>query len=176
MRTVHAALCICLLAPLPLFAPARADVGSDEQPRVDRTTPRDLQRDFQAGLNPTMRGEITFSGTVLDQDQHAIAGIDVKLFIGGLLVEAHVTDSVGQYQFMRTIDFSRDETVMLWLVDRSRRYAPKAFVLDESEAASKASILSPCFIRLQVESTIESTVYMFDSETKAQALADRHCI
>jgi hypothetical protein len=93
-----------------------------------------------------------------------------------LLVEAHVTDSVGQYQFKRTIDFSRDETVMLWLVDPTRRFAPKAFVLDESEAAHEARILSPCFIRLQVESTIESTVYLFDSETKTKALADRHCI
>lgn len=162
-----------LLAGLLLTVPAQADEPSPDRPDLERPEPVEQ---FPAGLNPSMRGEFSFSGTVLGQDRQAIPDVQVKLFIGGVLAESHVTDSVGQYKFARTIDFSRDETVLLWFTDPSRRLASKAFVLDESEAARTHRLLSPCFTRLAVEPTVESTIYLFDPETRAQQIAEQKCI
>jgi hypothetical protein len=167
--------------PLLLFAgtlglgQARADLPT-EDPR-DRT--RDLPTEIDqlgTGLNPTLRGEITFKGTVLGADREAIPGVRVLLVIGGLVAEEHTTDGVGQYSFARTIDFSRDETVLLWFEDPSRLLSPKAFVLDESEAAQQQRLLSPCLTRLRVEPTIESTIYLFDVGTKIKTLVEKQCL
>jgi hypothetical protein len=161
-----------LIGALPAKADERTDDGIDRT----RELPTDISQLRAAGLNPTMRGEIAFKGTVMGQDREPIPGIRVLLFIGGRAVEEHNTDGVGQYDFARTIDFSRDETVLLWFEDPTRLRAPKAFVLAESQAALEHGLLSPCLTRLQVEATIESTIYLFDEKTKAAALVDRKCL
>ncbi len=171
MKCLYALLVACLLFASPLLA----DIGSGEKPRGDLDPLSEIDQ-YTPGLNPTLRGEITFAGTVLGPAREAISGIGVKLFIGGLLAESHTTDSVGQYNFARTIDFSRDETVLLWFADPSRVLAPKAFILSESEAAQTSGLLSPCFPRLQVETTVESTIYLFDPETKAKQIGAKGCL
>ena len=175
MKCLFALLVLGLLLVSPTLFPVSADVGGDQQPGTDLETLTEIDK-YTPGLSPAMSGEITFTGTVLGQDRQAIPDIDVKLFIGGLLAESHNTDSVGQYNFVRTIDFSRDETVLIWFVDPGRQLAPKAFVLSESKSADEHGLLSPCFPRLQVEDTVESTIYLFDPETKAEQIGERNCI
>lgn len=167
---------LLLLAGALLATVARADRPSPEERTGDIDLPGDIEQLRSRGLNPTQKGQFTFTGTVLSRDGSAVPGVEVKLFIGGLLVENHSTDSVGQYRFRRTIDFSRDETVILWLVDPSHALAPKAFVLKESESAQDNRLLTPCFPRLAVEQKIESTVYLFDISTKARQFVEKNCI
>ena len=151
---------------------AHADQRSARPPFRDEV---DIQ-EFPGGLLPVDRGEFAFMGTVYDWAREPMPGIQVKLFVGGFLENTFVTDSVGQFDFKHTIDFSPDESVMLWFVDPTHTVASKAFVLKESNRSREAGILSACLTRLRVEKKMESTVYLFDRATKAKLIAQQQCL
>ncbi len=173
MRAFGVVICIAYLT-LAIALPAAADFGGTS--RLPTPDAEDQFTRFGDGLNPVDRGEIGFRGTVYDARREPLAGVLVKIFVGGLEVESKRTDSAGQYDFKRTIDFSKDKTVTLWFVDATRSLAPKAFLLKESRASADGALWSTCVPRLALERTIESTVYLMNGPNKSALLAKRGCL
>lgn len=171
---VHALVCALVLAAL-LPAPAAAGPPSSGDPG----TPDDVlekQRDVAPRLNPIMKGETRVAGTVLDRREHPLSGIEVKLFVDGVLRREVVTDAVGQYDFKQLINYTGKETVAIWFVDPMRKIVPKALILAESPASKQARLLSPCFARVQFEEVVESRVHLFDRETRSQQIFASECL
>jgi len=169
----RAPICTLVLAAL-IAAPA---AGSP--PSTDADAPDDVltkQRDVPAGLNPVMKGETRIAGTVLDRREHPLSGVEVKLFVDGILRREVTTDAVGQYDFKQLVNYTGNETVAIWFVDPTRKLVPKALVLAENPASRQAKLLSPCFTRVQFEEVVESRVHLFDKETRSQVIFASECL
>ena len=166
-------ICALVLTAL-LHSPAAAG-----PPSADPGTPDDVlekQRDVPPGLNPVMKGETRIAGTVLDRREHPLSGVEVKLFVDGVLRREVVTDAVGQYDFKHQVNYTGKETVAIWFVDPLRKIVPKALILAESPASRQARLLSPCFARVQFEEVVESRVHLFDKETRSQQIFASECL
>lgn len=166
---------ICALVLIAIFhLPAAAGPATS-----DSDTPDDVlekQRDVPPGLNPISKGETRIAGTVLDRREHPLSGVEVKLFVDGVLRREVVTDAVGQYNFKQLINYTGKETVAIWFVDPKRKLVPKALILAESPASKQAKLLSPCFTRVQFEEVVESRVHLFDKETRSQQIFASECL
>lgn len=166
---------ICALVLIAIFhLPAAAGT-----PTADTDTPDDVlekQRDVPPGLNPVSKGETRVTGTVLDRREHPLSGVEVKLFVDGVLRREVTTDAVGQYDFKHLINYTGKETVAIWFVDPKRTLVPKALILAESPASKQAKLLSPCFPRVQFEEVVESRVHLFDRETRSQQIFASECL
>jgi hypothetical protein len=123
-----------------------------------------------------MKGETRIAGTVLDRGEHPLSGVEVKLFVEGVLRREVITDAVGQYDFKQLINYTGRETVAIWFVDPKRKLVPKALILAESPASKQGKLLSPCFTRVQFEAVVESRVHLFDKETRTQQLFASECL
>jgi hypothetical protein len=168
------ALILALVATALLHLPAAAGPATS-----DTDTPDDVlkkQRDVPPGLNPVMKGETRVAGTVLDRADHPLSGIEVKLFVDGVVRREVVTDAVGQYNFKQLINYTGKETVAIWFVDPRRKLVPKALILAESPTSVQAKLLSPCFTRIQFEEVVESRVHLFDKETRTQQIFASECL
>jgi len=177
-RLVPGAGALTLICALVLITTLHLPAAAGP-PSTAPDTPDDVltkQRDVPAGLNPVMKGETRIAGTVLDRREHPLSGIEVKLFVDGILRREVVTDAVGQYDFKHLINYTGKETVAIWLVDPKRRLVPKALILAESPASKQAKLLSPCFTRVQFEEVVESRVHLFDKETRSQQIFGSECI
>ncbi len=167
--------------PLALFIAAVLMSASSlaGPPTTDTPPPDDTikpMRDVPPGLLPVMKGETRLVGTVLDRSEKPLPGMQVKIFIDGMMCREVATDAVGQYDFKHAIHYSGKETVVVWFVDPTGKLVPKALILAESPASREAKLLSPCFIRVMFEEVIESRVHLFDKETRAQQLFASGCI
>ncbi len=170
------ALLILTLAIGVLLAPADTLPGpatTDTRPPDDTLKP---QRDVPHGLLPVMKGETQVLGTVLDRTEKPLAGIQVKLFVDGMMCREVLTDAVGQYDFKQHINFTGKETVAIWFVDPSHKLVPKALILAENTTSKEAKLLSPCFTRIMFEQTVESRVHLFDKDTRTQQVFASGCI
>lgn len=166
-----------ILAVAATTFPERAAAAGP--PTTDSDTPDDVlekQRDVPPGLTPVMKGETRIAGTVLDRGEHPLSGVEVKLFVDGVLRREVITDAVGQYDFKQLINYTGKETVAIWFVDPKRKLVPKALILAESPASKQAKLLSPCFTRVQFEEVVESRVHLFDKETRTQQLFASECL
>jgi hypothetical protein len=162
-----------LLLLLPAVALAAPISGGDTRPPDDAIT---LQDPMNAGLNPVMKGETRITGTVMDRDRRPLSGIQVKLFVDGVVQRSVTTDAVGQYDFKQLISYSGKETIAMWFCDPTSQLTPKALILAESETCRDANLLSPCYSRIQFEPVVESKVYMFDKKTRMQQVFAAGCL
>jgi hypothetical protein len=135
-------------------------------------TPRQEPPQF---LRP-IEGETSIGGLVSDQNQNAMSGVGVKLFVDGLNVASTTTDLAGSYDLRYPIDIGKDKTVMLWYVAPGNEWVPKAVVLHESRAAIAANLISPCIPRVQVKPFLEFNVQMVDVPTRNKQIAHSGCI
>lgn len=153
-------------------ARAIPSTGGDGRPPEDVLKRRGEERRLLA----IEKGETRFKGAAMDRDQKPLAGIQVRLFVNGIVVHTVTTDAVGQYDFKHAIEYSGKETIVLWLADPTGQLTPKALILAESESCRGPKLLSKCYSRIVLEPEVESKVYLFDKDTRARQLNDQGCI
>jgi hypothetical protein len=145
-----------------------ANIPSDTIKRRDDT--------INPALLPVSKGEIRFSGTVLDKDSRPLTGVQVKVYLNGIAIHTAATDAVGQYDFRCPINTTGKETVALWFVDPTRKLTPKALILAESPTCRDRNLISPCYPRVAFEPVVESRVHLFDKEFRAGQLFAAGCM
>ena len=117
-----------------------------------------------------------FSGTVLDVNDHPVAGVEVKLFVDGTTVGSAVTEGTGFYDLRAPYDPTADATVLLWFVSPDHALMPKMLVLQESRACKEQSIISTCVPRATVTPGHQFRVYLFDPQTRNKELSELDCL
>ena len=117
-----------------------------------------------------------FSGSVLDVNDRALPGVEVKLFIDGALVAATSTDSDGTYDLGAPYNAYDETTVLLWYVGKDRSLLPKALVVRESKASHGNALISKCVPRATLTPGRRFRVYLFDALTRNKDVAESGCL
>jgi len=148
--------------------------GSNDRVPEDTITPQDEA--VSPGLQPVMKGEIRFTGMVLDKQAKPLPGAQVRLYVNGVATHTATTDHVGQYNFRVHMNTTGKETIAIWFQDPSGKLTPKALVLAENAACREAKLLSRCYPRVAFQPVVESRVHLFDKDTRAQQLVATDCL
>jgi hypothetical protein len=144
--------------------------------RVPDDTFKPQHEDGGTGLLSVMKGEIHFKGTVLDKQTHPLPGMQVRIYVNGMVAHTAVTDHVGQYDFRVLMNTTGKETIAMWFLDPSGKLSPKALVLAENAACREKKLLSRCYQRIAFEPLVESRVHLFDKDTRAQQIFASECM
>jgi len=168
---LHRALLLGSLLLLP-----RAVLASGGESRVPEDTINPQKDGVSPGLLAVMKGEIRFTGTVLDQQTTPLPGMLVRVYVNGVTVHTATTDHVGQYDFRVMVNTTGKETIAVWFQDPSGKLTPKALVLAENSACKQAKLLSKCYPRVAFEPVVQSRVHLFDRDTRAQQLVANDCL
>mgnify|MGYP001087922242 CR=1 FL=1 len=99
-----------LLALLMLSLPAFAAGPTDTTPPSTTGAKTNVRSGF-AG-----KSETTITGMVVGEDGRPMLDVNVKLYMGGLLVTEQLTSSDGSFEFTELIDYGIDVTIDLWFV------------------------------------------------------------
>lgn len=124
----------------------------------------------------TSRRLTPFSGTVLDVNDHPVPGVEVKLFVDGMVVGSALTEGNGYYDIRAPYDESADVTVLLWFVAPDHGLMPKMLVLHESRASKDQSLISACVPRATVTPGHQFRVYLFDPQSRNKELSELNCL
>jgi|GEM_PF-2220230 len=145
-------------------------------PTEEQRPPEEKKRPEPPQFVRVIRGEISISGRVEDQNRDPLKDVAVKLFIDGVVVSSTKTDGVGAYSMKHAIDVGKDKTVMLWYVAPGTQWVSKAVVLHESKASIASGLISPCIPRVQVKPFLEFNVQMVDVATRNRQIAQSGCL
>jgi hypothetical protein len=170
----RAALLGSLLLIIPGSAAFSAGGSTIDRVPEDTITPQDEA--VSPGLQPVMKGEIRFTGMVLDKHAKPLPGVQVRLYVNGVATHTATTDHVGQYNFRVHMNTTGKETIAVWFQDPSGKLTPKALVLAENAACREAKLLSKCYPRIAFQPVVESRVHLFDKDTRAQQLVATDCL
>lgn len=118
----------------------------------------------------------SFSGMVLDLNDHPISGVQVELLIDGQLAEGTRTDGSGYYDLRAPYDAAADVTVLLWFVAPEHSLMPKGLVLKESKVSQENALISRCVPRATLLPGHQFRVYLFDSASRNKELAELDCL
>jgi len=164
-----------LLVPCGSFAaPPNSTPGNEPMSGSPATTPDVRVEEYQSlGVS---RRLTAFSGTVLDVNDHPVAGVDVKLFVDGAVVGSALTEGSGYYDLKAPYDPTADTTVLLWFVAPDHGLMPKMLVLQESRACKEQSIISSCIPRATVTPGHQFRVYLFDPQSRNKELSEMNCL
>ncbi len=118
----------------------------------------------------------SFAGTVLDVNDHSLAGVQVKLFVNGDLAASTITEPNGTYDLTAPYNTYDDTTVLLWYIAQDRMLLPKALVVRESKASQENGLISKCVPRAPLTPGRRFRVYLFDSALRNKDIAESNCL
>jgi len=160
-----------LVALLMMSLPAVAAGPADAIPRT------------QAGGTPTIvrsgfagKSETTITGLVVDEKGRPLLDVNVKLYMGGLLVTEQLTSSDGGFEFTELIDYGNDITIDLWFVPPTDELVMENVLLKESAAAVQHGIYSDCVPRTRLDPITDVVIKLYDLESRVAMLKRKGCI
>lgn len=166
-RILSLALAIALLAA---SLPAVAAGPNDPPP----TAPSQTARTVRSGFGGT--SETTITGMVVDSKGQPLLDINVKLYMGGLLVNEQLTSSDGSFEFTELIDYGNDVTIDLWFVPPTDDLVMENVILKESTGAQQYALYSDCVQRVRLDPITDMVVRIYDLETRIEALKRKGCV
>jgi hypothetical protein len=165
---------LCILAFLVLIASVSYGVEPSSKP-TETTRERELQRSETEG-GPLPFPEQMIVGEVTGPGDKPLAGVTVKLFADGTLVEVTHTTGNGAYEMPLPLRVEEDETVVLWFVATADDVLPRGVVLKKSSTAKGARLFSECALEAPMRPQMRVDVkLMTESETIASVKA-RGCL
>lgn len=172
-RNLRFSVLLSVISLLPAAALASQPSGSSDTQESTSGTPTGVQEFQGLGIN---RHVTSFSGIVLDVNDIAVPGVQVKLFIDGETAGTALTDGNGFYEIKAAYNSGADATVILWFSTPDRSFVPKEIVLQESKASQQNGIISACVPRAQVTHGRQFRVYLFDLATRIKELSELGCL
>jgi len=174
LRALASIAPMILLAGLASAAPP---AGTGTAPTTnDRAVPSTQEKIEEIQSIGVDRQLAAFAGTVLDINDRPLAGVQVKLFIDGLLAGSALTDASGAYDLRTVYDQSQDVTVLLWFMAHERGLMAKELVIRESKACLANALISKCVPRAAFTPGRQFRVYMFDPTSRNKELAEADCL
>lgn len=169
---------LCLVGGLPgVRAVSAAPPTGSPSPPTDRPAGNGRQSKIEEIQSIGVDRQLTtFSGVVLDVNDHPLGNVQVKLFVDGQLTGTSLTESNGYYDLRVPFDPSADVTALLWYLAPDHSLMPKALVIQESKASVAAGLISKCVPRASLTPGRQFRVYLFDPATRNKELAESDCL
>ena len=164
---------LCLLAVVALagiFLPALAAGPSDP------TTGSTGTGRMPIGIGFAGTEETTISGLVVDESGTPLTDINVKLYIGGLLVAEALTGTGGDFEIVELINYGDDVTVDLWFVPSTPGLVMENVLLRESSSAIQHGLYSKCVSRVKLDPIVDVIVRIVDIEARNEQLEKKGCV
>jgi hypothetical protein len=102
--------------------------------------------------------------------------VNVKLYMGGLLVTEQLTSSDGAFEFTELIDYGNDVTIDLWFVPPTDELVMENVLLKESSSALQHGLYSKCVQRIRLDPITDVIVKLYSLESRVELLKRRGCI
>ena len=160
-----------LLMLMFAFCVAQADAPGDNTPTPPTTTSKSLLRTGFAGASET-----TITGLVVDVAGKPLLDVNVKLYMGGLLVAEQLTSSDGSFEFKELIDHGSDVTIDLWFVPPTEDQVMENVILKESSSARANALYSKCVARARLDPITDIVVKLYDLDSRIEMLKRKGCI
>jgi hypothetical protein len=152
------------------------DAAPPDAPPDQPASPEEQEEARERGYMKIVTSETIIEGKVTDATGQPLEGINVLLFVGGLVKTTAVTDVMGDYQISYEIDYAKDESIVLWYAPGMPPWLPKAVVLRESSKAASNSLFSPCIPKIELKMAMKFDVSMVDAKTRTMQLAESNCL
>jgi hypothetical protein len=165
--------CLIFVAALLLCSAALA-VDPDTGPE-ETTPPPDRQLTTDDGA-PRPFPEQMIVGKVTGSDEEAVAGVTVKLFADGKIVEISHTTSAGDYEIPLPLRIDQDETVVLWFMDTTGMYPPQKVLIKKSSRADDASLFSRCTREVRMRPQMRVDFELVTESEMAAAYKSTGCL
>jgi hypothetical protein len=164
---------ILILTMMILLAASFAAVAAGPADTVPQTT---------TGTAATVRSgfagksETTITGLVVDESGSPLLDVNVKLYVGGLLVTEQLTSSDGSFEFTELIDYGNDATIDLWFVPPTDDLIIEDVILKESSSARQNSLYSKCVQRTRLDPLTDVVVKLYTLEGRLAMLKRKGCL
>ncbi|MEA3408861.1 MAG: hypothetical protein U9Q95_00775 [Candidatus Eisenbacteria bacterium] len=122
------------------------------------------------------KSETTITGLVVDERGQPLLDVNVKLYMGGLLVTEQLTSSDGGFEFTELIDYGNDITIDLWFVPPTDELVMENVILKESSAALQHGIYSKCVPRTRLDPITDVIIKLYDLESRVAMLRRKGCV
>jgi hypothetical protein len=94
------------------------------------------------------KAAVSLTGQISDEDGAPLSGVEVQVFVGGLLAARGRSGEDGGYEVGFSFEQSNDPTVVVWWVPKSEDQVVEMAVVRESARARALGLWSPCLPRL----------------------------
>jgi hypothetical protein len=133
-------------------------------------------QDTAAGGVAYARTEGVLTGKVTSAAGAPLAGVKVKLFEEGFLLNETTTGADGSYEL--NVDYlpDIDWTVMVWYVAPNPSLLPEILILRESLKSKELGLWSPCLPRLELRRTMSFDVTLMAEEKKLEQMTTMDCM
>lgn len=162
-------LTLAVILGLAVVAPA---AGPTDRPPTTSGGPTRLIT--QSGFVGT--SETTISGIVVGKDGKPLLDVDVKLYVGGLLMSEQLTSTDGSFEFTELLDYARDVTVDVWVLPNDPDLVMENVILKESSSAVQHRLYSPCVKRVPLDTITDFVVRLVDKKTRLDQLKRSGCL
>jgi hypothetical protein len=164
-------LLVVVAAAVAMAVAAHAAGPTDPPPTTAGAPTRLMTQSGFAGSSET-----TISGIVVGKDGKPLLDVDVKLYVGGLLMNEQLTSSDGSFEFTELIDYARDVTIDVWFLPNDPDLIMENVILKESSAAIQHRLYSPCVKRVRLDSMTDFVVRLVDQKTRLDQLKRSGCL
>lgn len=162
---------VFVAATLLVMSLPAAAVGPADTAPTQTTGAQTIVRSGFAG-----KSETTITGLVVAEDGRPMLDVNVKLYMGGLLVTEQLTSSDGAFEFTELIDYGNDVTIDLWFVPPTDELVMENVLLKESSSALQHGLYSKCVQRIRLDPITDVIVKLYSLESRVELLKRRGCI
>ncbi len=122
------------------------------------------------------KSETTITGLVVDESGQPMLDVNVKLYMGGLLVTEQLTSSDGAFEFTELIDYGNDVTIDMWFVPPTDELVMENVLLKESSSAIQNGLYSQCVQRIRLDPITDVIVKLYGLESRVEMIRRKGCI
>jgi hypothetical protein len=115
-------------------------------------------------------------GDVKSSDGKPVAGVAIKLFADGRLIEIAHTTSAGSYEMKLPLSVEKDESVVMWFVESSSTFLPQCIVLKKSSMARSVNLFSECLVDVRMRPQMRVDATMLTEGELLASLKTRDCL
>ena len=160
-----------VVAAILMMSITAAAAGPGDTPPTQTTGAQTTVRSGFAG-----KSETTITGMVVAENGSPMLDVNVKLYMGGLLVTEQLTSSDGSFEFTELIDYGNDVTMDLWFVPPTDELVMENVLLKESSAARQHGLYSPCVQRVRLDPLTDVVIKLYSLESRVAMLKRKGCV
>ena len=115
-------------------------------------------------------------GTVTDASGAGLAGVDVKVFEEGFLIQETQTTAGGAYEIGFRYLADLNWTMVVWFVPPSTELICEIVILRESLKSKELDLWSPCLPRIELEPIMKYDAQLLTEAGKLAQMSELDCL
>ncbi len=114
-------------------------------------------------------------GRVIDASDSAVAGVDIRLFVGGRETARSLSGDDGSYRLTFDYELGTDETALVWWITPRSDLVSEMAILRESARDRALGLWSPCVPRIGWDRSMSRSVQMLGPAERTLRLRESGC-